>query len=71
MHGYHGLDAGRKHSLPLLLADLLAVVGAGFPLRKPFLLEVGAANGGVFLLREVVEIVFAHRHADFLAGSDG
>lgn len=71
VHGHHGLDAGRKHSLPLLLSDLLAVIGSGFPLRKPFLLEIGTANNGLPLLREVVEIVFAHGHADFLAGSEG
>lgn len=71
IHGYHGLDAGCKHSLPLLLADMLAVVGARVPLRIPFLLKVGAAYVREFLLREIVQIVFAHGHADFLAGSDG
>lgn len=70
IHGDHGLDAGGKHSLPLLLTDLLAVVGTGRRLGEPFLLEVCAASDGSGLSGDVVEIVFVHGHADFLASSN-
>ena len=69
VHGDDGLDARGEHALPLLLADLLAVVGARGGLGLPLLLEVGAADLGAAELGEVVEVVLVHGHADFLEGT--
>lgn len=44
VHGDDGGQVAAEHVLPLLLADVLAVVGAGARLGGPFLLEVGAGG---------------------------
>lgn len=60
---------GCEHPLPLLLADLLAVVGSCKGFGAPFLLVEGLEGGlGCAEAGEVVEVVFVPCCTEFLGG---
>lgn len=66
-HGYHGLKGSPEDVLPLSCGQILAMVGAGFRFRRPFLLEEGfAVEFGKCLAGEVVEIPLTPGLADTL-----
>lgn len=66
-HGYHGLEGSPEDVLPLPCSQIFAVVGAGFRLRCPFLLEEGfAVEFGKCLAGKVVEIPLTPGLADTL-----
>lgn len=67
VHGHDGAYRGPKHHLPLLLPYSLSMIGTCQCLCSPLLLEIGSVLiFGGFSAREVVEIVFAPRLANFL-----
>lgn len=69
VHIDDGSEATVKHALPLLLLDVLAVVGTCEGLGGPFLLEKGTADevwDGALDIHEVEEVVFVPCHTDSL-----
>lgn len=67
VHGHHRRHARLEDALPLLLADVLAVVRARHRLGIPFLLEQRVQRLGRRVarqLRQVVEVVLVPRLAD-------
>ena len=71
VHANNGGQAAAKLALPLLLADVLAVVGASGRLGSPFLLEIGARGSiGRLELRKSVQRPTRPVLADVLRGGE-